>query len=100
MKVRGHIVAAVLRDIIFTKDSYNSFIDLQEKLHQNIGRKRSLISIGTHDLDTVKGPFLYDARPPTNIYFKPLNQDKEYTAEEIMNLYNVGIFTILKWILF
>ena len=80
-------------------------------MHQNIGRKRSLISIGTHDLDTVKSPFLYDARPPTNIYFKPLNQDKEYTAEEIMNLYNVGIFTfkmdfklwvflIFKWILF
>ncbi|KAK1126165.1 hypothetical protein K0M31_004802 [Melipona bicolor] len=88
VKIRGHIVAAVLRDITFTKDSYNSFIDLQEKLHQNIGRKRSLISIGTHDLDTVQGPFLYDARPPTNIYFKPLNQDKEYTAEGIMNLYN------------
>ncbi|XP_043580805.1 phenylalanine--tRNA ligase beta subunit isoform X1 [Bombus pyrosoma] len=87
MKVRGHIVAAVLRDVTFSKDSYNSFIDLQEKLHQNIGRKRTLVSIGTHDLDTVRGPFLYDARPPTDICFKPLNQEMEYTAEGIMNLY-------------
>ncbi|XP_076239323.1 phenylalanine--tRNA ligase beta subunit isoform X2 [Calliopsis andreniformis] len=87
LKVRGHIVAAVLRDITFTQDSYNSFIDLQEKLHQNIGRKRSLVSIGTHDLDTIKGPFLYDAKLPNNICFKPLNQDKEFTGEEIMNLY-------------
>ncbi|XP_054003231.1 phenylalanine--tRNA ligase beta subunit [Hylaeus anthracinus] len=88
LKIRGHIVAAILRDVTFTQDSYNSFIDLQDKLHQNIGRKRSLVSIGTHDLDSIQGPFLYDAKPPTNICFKPLNQDKEYTGEEIMNLYS------------
>ncbi|XP_011173348.1 phenylalanine--tRNA ligase beta subunit isoform X1 [Solenopsis invicta] len=87
LKVRGHLVAAVLRDITLTQDSYNSFIDLQDKLHQNIGRKRTLVSVGTHDLDKIKGPFLYDARPPSKIHFKPLNQDKEYTGEEIMQLY-------------
>lgn len=91
LKIRGHIVAAILRDITLTQDSYNSFIDLQDKLHQNIGRKRSLVSIGTHDLDTIKGPFLYDAKPPAQIRFKPLNQEKEYTGEEIMQLYAVGI---------
>ncbi|XP_043252421.1 phenylalanine--tRNA ligase beta subunit-like isoform X1 [Colletes gigas] len=87
LKIRGHIVAAILRDITFTKDSYDSFIDLQDKLHQNIGRKRSLVSIGTHDFDTIQGPFLYDAKPPADICFKPLNQDREYTGEGIMNLY-------------
>lgn len=87
LKVRGHVVAAILRGVTLTEDSYNSFIDLQDKLHQNIGRKRSLVSIGTHDLDTVKGPFLYDARPPKDIKFIPLNQTKEYTGEGIMELY-------------
>lgn len=82
----------MLRDVTLTQDSYNSFIDLQDKLHQNIGRKRTLVSIGTHDLDTVKGPFLYDARPPSEIRFKPLNQEKEYTGEEIMQLYAVSVF--------
>ncbi|KAL6441099.1 hypothetical protein ACFW04_003438 [Cataglyphis niger] len=91
LKIRGHIVAAILRDVTLTQDSYNSFIDLQDKLHQNIGRKRSLVSIGTHDLDTIKGPFLYDARPPSEICFKPLNQNKEYTGEGIMQLYAVSI---------
>lgn len=37
-KVRPHAVAAVLRNITFTKERYDSFIDLQEKLHQNICR--------------------------------------------------------------
>ncbi|KAL6268768.1 hypothetical protein P5V15_001893 [Pogonomyrmex californicus] len=87
LKIREHIVAAILRNVTLTQESYNSFIDLQDKLHQNIGRKRTLISIGTHDLDTIKGPFLYDAKPPSEICFKPLYQDKEYTGEEIMQLY-------------
>lgn len=30
-----------------------------DKLHQNICRKRTLVAIGTHDLDTIKGPFRY-----------------------------------------
>lgn len=89
-KIRPYAVAAVLRDLNFTQDSYNSFIDLQDKLHQNICRKRTLVAIGTHDLDTVEGPFYYDAKPPTEIKFKPLNQTKEYTAVELMELYSVG----------
>lgn len=54
-EVREFVVSAILRDTHFTKNSYASFIDLQDKFHQNICRKRTLVSIGTHDLDTVKG---------------------------------------------
>lgn len=86
-EVRPHCVAAILRGIKFTQDSYDSFIDLQDKLHQNICRKRALVAIGTHDLDTIEGPFVYDAKSPTEIKFKPLNQEKEYTAPELMELY-------------
>lgn len=39
-----------------------SFIDLQDKLHQNICRRRTLVAIGTHDLDTIQGPFTYNVR--------------------------------------
>ncbi|XP_053729549.1 phenylalanine--tRNA ligase beta subunit [Synchiropus splendidus] len=85
--VRPHAVAAVLRNITFTQDRYDSFIELQEKLHQNICRKRSLVAIGTHDLDTISGPFTYTAKAPGDICFKPLNQTKEYTATQLMSLY-------------
>uniref|UniRef100_A0A8C4NNR1 Phenylalanine--tRNA ligase beta subunit n=1 Tax=Dicentrarchus labrax TaxID=13489 RepID=A0A8C4NNR1_DICLA len=85
--VRPHAVAAVLRNITFTQERYDSFIELQEKLHQNICRKRSLVAIGTHDLDTISGPFTYTAKPPGDISFKPLNQTKEYTATQLMSLY-------------
>ncbi|CAG4982777.1 unnamed protein product [Parnassius apollo] len=86
--IRPYAVAAILRGIKFTKESYNSFIDLQDKLHQNICRKRTLVAIGTHDLDTIQGPFVYDALPPSEIKFKALNQQKEMTAPELMELYS------------
>nr|CAG4634698.1 EOG090X03QT [Alona affinis] len=85
--IRPYAVAAVLRNIHFDKHIYASFIDLQDKLHQNLCRKRSLVAIGTHDLDTIKGPFVYEALTPESIKFKPLNQTQEFTAAQLMDLY-------------
>ncbi|KAF6213182.1 hypothetical protein GE061_010898, partial [Apolygus lucorum] len=87
-RIRPYAVSAVLRDVTFTAESYASFIDLQDKLHQNVARKRTLVAIGTHDLDTIQGPFTYDALPPKDIKFKPLNQTKEFTAPELMEFYS------------
>lgn len=88
-QIRPHVVAAVLRNVTFDQDSYASFIDLQDKLHMNICRKRTLVAIGTHDLDTMAdGVVTYDAQPPTEIKFKPLNQEKEMTAVELMDFYS------------
>lgn len=79
----------MLRNVKFTPRSYASFIDLQEKLHQNIARKRTLVAIGTHDLDTVQHPFRYEARGPADIKFVPLNKNVAYTAKELMTVYEV-----------
>lgn len=87
-RIRPFVVAAILRDVTLNKDRYANFIDLQDKLHQNICRKRTLVAIGTHDLDTVQGPFIYDAKPPKDIRFIPLNQTKEMDGEELMNFYS------------
>lgn len=87
LAVRPVLLGAIVRGVKFTEDLYNSFIDLQDKIHQNIGRKRSIVSIGTHDLDTIQGPFLYTAIKPEQLKFKPLNQTQEFTAVELMDLY-------------
>lgn len=80
----------MLRDVTFNSARYASFIDLQDKLHQNICRKRSLVAIGTHDLDTIQGPFTYDALPPEDIKFKALNQTEVHSAAELMDIYSVN----------
>lgn len=47
------------------------------------------MAIGTHDLDTLQAPFRYEARPPRDIKFAPLNKTTQYTAEELMTVYEV-----------
>lgn len=89
-QIRPYAAAAILRNITFTQSRYESFIALQDKLHQNLARQRTLVAIGTHDLDTIKGPFTYEALPPNEIKFTPLNQTKEMNAEEMMKFYEVG----------
>ena len=62
---------------------------MQDKLHQNLARQRTLVAIGTHDLDTVKGPFTYEALTPKEIDFRPLNQTKKMNGVEMMKFYEV-----------
>lgn len=86
-EVRPFVVCAVLRGVRFTDSSYRSFIDLQDKLHQNICRRRTLVAIGTHDLDTVEGPFRYDALRPEDIVFRPLGEEREFDARALFKYY-------------
>jgi phenylalanyl-tRNA synthetase beta chain len=86
-EVRELVSCAILRNIRFTKSRYESFIALQDKLHANLARQRTLVSIGTHDLDTIQGPFHYKALPPQDISFIPLNQSEEMRGDELMTFY-------------
>ncbi|KAL4241406.1 phenylalanyl-tRNA synthetase beta subunit family protein [Abortiporus biennis] len=86
-QIRPFFACAILRNVKFTQRSYESFIDLQDKLHQNICRRRQFVAIGTHDLDKLQPPFTYEALSPKDIKFAPLNKDQEYTAEELMTVY-------------
>lgn len=71
--VRDFVVCAVLRNLTFTEQSYRSFIDYQDKLHSGLARKRTLASVGTHDLDKIAGPNLtYACWPRDKIQFVPL----------------------------
>ena len=82
-EVRPYVVSAILRNIKFDIQSYNSFIDLQDKLHQNICRRRTLGSMGTHDYDKIQGPITYEARAPKEIIFQALKQTESMNAEQL-----------------
>lgn len=85
--VRPVLLAAVVLGVDLKGELYDSFLELQDKIHQTIGRNRSIVSIGTHDLNTVEGPFLYTAIKPENLKFTPLNQNREMNGAEIMEHY-------------
>jgi phenylalanyl-tRNA synthetase beta chain len=87
-QIRPLVVCAVLRDITFTQEIYDSFIDFQDQLHRNLCRNRSLVAIGTHDLDSITGPFVYDAREGTSITFCPLTHaNQDFNARELLEFY-------------
>jgi len=86
--IRQYAAGVILRDVTFTERSYNSFISLQDKLHANLCRNRTLVAIGTHDLDTLTPPFTYEALPPSEIKFAPLNQTKVMDGHELMEFYS------------
>ena len=84
--VRPVGLAAILTNMTFTDDSLRGFMDLQDKLHNNICRGRKYVSIGTHDLDTVKGPFYYRALKPSEFKFVPLNRTQEVDGNGMMQI--------------
>ena len=86
-QIRPYAAAAILRNVTFDERSYASFISLQDKLHTNLCRNRTLVAIGTHDYDTLTPPFTYEALPPKDIKFVPLNQSVELDGNSLMDFY-------------
>ena len=78
------MAAAILRGVSFDEKTYKAFIAAQEKLHDTFCRARKYASIGTHDLDTIKGPFKYIAKDPKDFEFVPLNQEQKVNGLGMM----------------
>lgn len=84
---RPYAAAAILRNVKFTQRSYDSFLALQDKLHSNLCRNRTLVAMGTHDLDALSPPFTYKFLAKDEISFIPLNQTKEVKGEDFVEFY-------------
>ncbi|MGP3667868.1 MAG: phenylalanine--tRNA ligase subunit beta [Candidatus Bathyarchaeota archaeon] len=82
--VRPFVVGAVIRDVKLDDDGFQQLIQLQEKLHETIGRGRRRVAIGVHNFDKIKPPITYTAIPPEKIVFTPLDGDKPLTGSEIL----------------
>jgi phenylalanyl-tRNA synthetase beta chain len=88
--VRPFAVASIVRDLEFNDQGIRSLMELQEKLHITVGRKRSKVAIGVHDLDRVKPPFVYKAVPPESITFVPLAKQDSMDMREILRSHEKG----------
>ncbi|MBR6911466.1 MAG: phenylalanine--tRNA ligase subunit beta, partial [Candidatus Methanomethylophilaceae archaeon] len=73
-----------MRGVNISDNMLKSIMEMQEKLHTTIGRKRKKLAIGIHDLDKVNGPFTYRLADPHSIRFVPLAKTEEMDMEEIL----------------
>ena len=82
--LRPWFLCGVVRGVDIDDEFLRSMMELQEKLHITIGRKRSKLAIGIHDLDKVEPPFTYRLADPHSVRFVPLAMDEEMDLSEIL----------------
>jgi phenylalanyl-tRNA synthetase beta chain len=83
--------AIIARNIDVTDDFMIGLIQTQEKLANNLGRKRKSLSIGIYDLDQITFPVYYKAAGRRDISFVPLDMDAPMTPEEILKHHPKGV---------
>lgn len=87
---RPYFLCGAVLDVDIDDSLLRSMMELQEKLHITIGRKRSKLAIGIHDLDKVTPPFTYRLADPKSIRFVPLAKTEEMDMEEILEKHEKG----------
>ena len=88
--VRPYVVGAVIRGVDLDDKGIRSLMELQEKLHLTVGRKRAKVAIGVHDLDKVHPPFVYKAVAPASVSFVPLAKEEMMTLAEVLEKHEKG----------
>ena len=91
LDIRPEFLGGIVRGVKLDDISIKCLMELQEKLHITLGRKRSKVSIGIHDLAKLKPPFSYTTCSPHEPTFVPLQNDYEMTSEEILKDHPKGI---------
>jgi len=80
--VRPHTVCAIVKGIRFDDSKIKEIVDIQEKLHGSIGRKRKKIAIGIYPLDKIALPIRFVGRKPEDIKFMPLLDTEDRTGQD------------------
>lgn len=88
--VRPFAVGGIVRGLEFDDTLLRSLVDLQEKLHLTVGRRRRKVAIGIHDIDRVRPPFTYQAVRPGDARFTPLGMAQEMNLSEILTKHEKG----------
>jgi len=88
--VRPYTCCAIVKGLKLDDDKIKELIDLQEKLHFTVGRKRKKLAIGIYPLEKIKLPITYKALEPDKIKFQPLESPREMSGLQILQRHPTG----------
>ncbi|MFH1592962.1 MAG: phenylalanine--tRNA ligase subunit beta [Candidatus Woesearchaeota archaeon] len=88
--VRPYTACAIVKGLKFDDDKIKEIIDIQEKLHNTLGRKRKKVAIGIYPLEKIKLPITFKAVEPDKIKFVPLETNREMSGLEILQRHPAG----------
>jgi phenylalanyl-tRNA synthetase beta chain len=88
--IRPYTACAIVKNLKLDDEKIKELIEIQEKLHLTIGRKRKKIAIGIYPLEKIKPPIYLKALEPDKIKFIPLESDKEMSGLQILQKHPAG----------
>jgi phenylalanyl-tRNA synthetase beta chain len=88
--VRPYTACAIVRGLNFNDEKIKEIVDIQEKLHLTIGRKRKKLAIGIYPLEKIKLPITFKALEPDKIKFIPLESEREMSGLQILQRHPKG----------
>ena len=89
-QVRPHTACCIVKELKLDDEKIKEIIDIQEKLHLTIGRKRKKLAIGIYPLEKIRLPIRFSGENPDEIKFIPLEMDKEMTGRQILSRHPAG----------
>lgn len=87
--IRPFFIGAIVRGVKFDDYSIKQIMAMQDDLDNGIGRKRSKVSTGLHNLDAVEPPFKYKT-VSSNYRFTPLGYDTPKSMQQILKESETG----------
>ena len=89
--VRPFTSCAIIKGLKLDDEKIREIIEVQEKIHFTVGRKRKKLAIGIYPLERIKLPITYKAMNPKDIKFVPMDSEKEMSALEILKKHSKGM---------
>ncbi len=88
--VRPYTQCAIIKGLKLDDDKIKDIVEMQEKLHTTLGRRRKKLAIGIYPLEKIKLPISYKALEPDKIKFVPLEMDREMSGLQILQRHPTG----------
>ena len=82
--IRPYLGACIATGIAITDETLRQLIQVQEKLSENFGRRRQIVSIGLYRLAEITFPVRYTAADPDAARFVPLGFDQPLSLRAIL----------------
>ncbi len=89
-EIRPYTACAIVKGLRLNPEKIRELIEIQEKLHTTVGRKRKKMAIGIYPLEEIKLPIKFKALEPDKIKFKPLESEREMSGLEILQRHPTG----------
>ena len=90
-QIRPYVAACTACGYAVTEAGLAQLIQVQEKLADIFGRKRSTVSIGLYRLPEIVFPVTYDLVKPDDARFTPLGFDDKMSLREILAVHPKGL---------